>query len=119
MNPSRVKMAARVRLSRTASLERIRQFPAYCYRGVLPHALTYLQTSSTAIQAGLAVVRGCLLAVALYLGLLLLTFQLSACCWALLLGAKPPGLVFMLASLLAMCAMASRTIVHDSTRQTL
>jgi hypothetical protein len=85
---------------------------------VLPHALSYLQTSSSAIQACLAVVRGSLLAVAVYLGLILLALQLSACCCALLLGAKPPGLVFMLASLFAMCGMACKTIVHDSTRDT-
>jgi hypothetical protein len=108
----------RVRLTRTASLDRIRQFPAHCFRGVLPHALSYLQTSSTAVQAGLAVVRGSLLVVAVYLGLVLLALQLSACCCVLLLGANPPGLLFMLASLFAMCGMASKTIVHDSTRDT-
>jgi hypothetical protein len=100
-------------------MDRLRQFPAHCFRGVLPHALSYLQTSSSAVQAGLAVARSSLLAAAVYLGLLLLALQLCACCCALLLGAKPPGLVFMLASLLAMCAMASRAILHDSTRQTL
>ena len=103
-------------IARTASLDRIRQFPAYCFRGVLPHALSCIQTSSSAMQACLAVVRGSLLAVAVYLGLILLAFQLSACCCALLLGAKPPGLVFMLASLFAMCGMASKTIVRLEKR---
>jgi uncharacterized membrane protein YesL len=70
------------------------------------------------MQASLAIVKGSLLAVAVYLGVILLALQLSACCCVLLLGTMPPGLVFMLASLLAMCGMASKTIVHDSRRDT-
>jgi hypothetical protein len=108
----------RAHLSRTASLNRIRQFPAYlCNHSFLSHALCYLQTSSTAVQAGLTLVRGYLLYVAVYLSLFLLTAQLSACCCALFIGATPPGLIFMLASLFAMCGMACKIVAHDSSRR--
>jgi len=110
----------RAHLARTASLDRIRQFPTYlCSRDFLHHALSYLQTSSSSVQAGLALVRGSLLIVAVYLGLFLLAAQLSACCYTLLLGAKPPGLIFLMTILFAMCGMAYKTILHDSSKDAL
>jgi hypothetical protein len=64
-------------------------------------------------------VRNFLLTVAVYLSLVLLTLQLSACCWALLLlGTNPFGLIFMLASLFAMCAVACQIIAHDYSKYT-
>lgn len=117
--PRVLASAMRAHLSRSASLDRIRQFPAYlCDCGVLPQVLSYVQTSSTALQAGLTLVRGYLLCLAVYFGLVVLVVELSACCCVLLLGAKPSGLIFMLASLFAMCGMACKTIAHDPSNRT-
>ncbi|XP_069699055.1 uncharacterized protein [Periplaneta americana] len=114
LDPTKSSRTIKSRLSRSTSLDRIRQFPAYlCTRGCLPQALSFLRNSAEAAQASLTVVRRYLLVVTVYLCLFLLTLQLSACACALLIGATPPGLVFLVTSSMAMCAMACRTILHD------
>ncbi|GLG97400.1 hypothetical protein R5R35_000942 [Gryllus longicercus] len=108
---------------RSASLDRLRQFPAYlCTRSssAFPNVLLFLNTAITAVQAalknGVALVQRYYLVGTVVAALIIVGLQLVLCSIVLFLGNKPPGLLFMVASLLLMAVIAYRTFVHRMPR---
>ena len=98
----------RRRLVRRGSLDRIAHL---CSSRLVPQALN--SAVQTGIEQTLQAVRGSALQVAVYLTLVTLLVQLTALTCSLLASTMPPGLIFLLASLLFMCLMASKTIAHN------
>lgn len=108
---------------RSASLDRLRQFPAYlCTRSssAFPNVLLFLNTALTAMQAALknavAFVQKYYLVGSVVAALFVVGLQLVLCSIVIFVGNKPPGLLFMLASLLLMAVIAYRTILHKMPR---
>ncbi|XP_066997586.1 uncharacterized protein [Anabrus simplex] len=107
---------------RSASLDRLRRFPAYvCTRGsqTFPNVLLFLSAALTAVQSSLKNVvqlsKKYSLAGTVLASLTVLLLKLVFCISVLMVDAKPLGLIFMVASLLLMALIAYRTVVNEDS----
>lgn len=106
-------------LSRTSSLDRIRQFPAYLCRRGSNSVLFWLYNSRSVFREVLASAhkqsRGVFLALCVYLAIGLIVAQLAICGLVMSIAAPtlPYGFIFMVACIAIMGALGMKTINHD------
>ncbi|XP_075238352.1 uncharacterized protein LOC142334307 isoform X2 [Lycorma delicatula] len=106
-------------LLRSASLDRIRQFPAYLCRQGSNNVLLWLYNSRSAFKEVLSSaheqLRGLLLSFCVYLAIGLIVSQLIVCFLVMSIAATslPSGFIFLSICLVLISAIGMKTIPHD------